>query len=163
MGYMLEAIVADASLLEGSCGSLRHAVCVRLDRRLALIPLTGPLIDELTDSAAAAWAGTGLLQKLPAGADRLLALWSMEGPIAYLEADMWGGPPAYQSAAVWHQGTIVLAPRRAEIGPRHGPIHSWPINTALACLGLVPSGPVDLFEDVGLGRHSRTRAWLQDA
>lgn len=86
---------------------------------------------------------------------------SRSGPVAHVQADFWGGD-GEQTAVVWRGG-------EREWGPVHtsdfsGPRQDWPINAALARLGVTPAGPDrDLFMDVGLGRGRDEDDWQRAA
>ena len=74
---------------------------------------------------------------------------AVDGPFAHVEADFFGGD-GYQTAQVWRDGELAW-------GPVHddrfdGPREAWPINAALAELGVPFTGRgLDLFAEVGLG------------
>lgn len=103
----------------------------------------------------------GLLADLP----HILGDLSQDGPVARLEADFWGGD-GHQTASVWRAGV-------REWGPVHtadfdGPRDDWPINAALARLGVVRAAPGapeyrDLFVEVGLGRGRNEDDWRRAA
>jgi hypothetical protein len=71
--------------------------------------------------------------------------------VAYIETEYFGGTGT-QAAAVWEGGKIILAPRRADIGP---------INDALRLLGVTRTPTQDEFDVAGLRRHRRTEDWLR--
>ncbi|MFF7590561.1 hypothetical protein ACFZCK_24055 [Kitasatospora purpeofusca] len=95
--------------------------------------------------------------------------WAFERPIAHVEADFHGGY-GHQTAVVYGPGAKVWGPvRDADFT---GPREDWPINAALALLGVVPDGAgaaggaeemdrqdQDLFLAVGLGREQDTAGW----
>jgi hypothetical protein len=102
-----------------------------------------PMTDALFDSAADG-SDTGSLGfwRLPAGLDRTLADWSTAGPLAYVEAEYFGGV-GEQHAAVWDGGTTGSA-----------------ISQALRRLGAVASAGEDEFSAVGLDRHRHGEGWI---
>ncbi|MFF3343183.1 hypothetical protein [Streptomyces flavidovirens] len=51
------------------------------------------------------------------GFEKTLSDWSTAGPVAYVEAEYFGGV-GEQKAAVWYGGTIVLGPLHVQAG-RH--------------------------------------------
>jgi hypothetical protein len=103
--------------------------------------------------------GLGLLLAKRRDAD--LPSLSRPGPVAHVEVDFFGGD-GYQTAEVWRAGAPVW-------GPVHddrfdGPREDWPVNAALAHLGVTPSGTArDLFEQVGLGLHRDEPDWRRYA
>lgn len=96
---------------------------------------------------------------------RTLCDLSLSGPVAHVRAEFWGGE-GDQTAAVWRAGV-------REWGPAHtsefsGPREDWPINAALARLGVASAGPDapdyrDLFVEVGLGEGRDEQDWRRAA
>ncbi|MFF7266548.1 hypothetical protein ACFZCL_40675 [Streptomyces sp. NPDC008159] len=144
MSYRLDAAISDFDRLRRWAEGVTGAVVAPLARRLGLLPLT-----------------TGFRGDRP----HLLRDLSRGGPVAHVEADFWGGD-GDQTAALWRAGV-------REWGPVHtsdfsGPREDWPINAALALLGVVPAGPGapdhrDLFAEVGLGRGRDEEDWRRAA
>jgi hypothetical protein len=99
--------------------------------------------------------------KVPPGFDRLLAAWSARGPIAYVEAEYFGGVGT-EAAAVWHAGDLALGPLLETADPLPTAGRS-PISQALRRLGVSAHGYVDEFEAVGLGRCRYMDDWLNEA
>jgi hypothetical protein len=88
----------------------------------------------------------------PPGFESLLAAWSVVDPVAYVEAEYFGGTGS-QFAAVWEDGVLVLGPvlkSEDESPPVQG---LSPISQALRRLGASADGHDDDFDAVGLGRH----------
>jgi hypothetical protein len=140
------------------CHAFNHARVVTLRQGLRLLLMTDDLFDEIQhDSAEAPVPG---FWKLPIGFDQSLAAWSMQGPVAYVEADYFGGVGT-QIAAVWDAGALVLGPL-AEPETRTAPTRSTPISQALRRLGVSAHGHVDEFDAIGLGRHRDTDNWLDE-
>ncbi|MFK0194549.1 hypothetical protein [Kitasatospora sp. NPDC090308] len=151
MGYYLEAVVAAEPLLRAAAADLPDAHVVPLRQGLALIPMTDALHDALTDPVAERLRP---FQRLPRGFQHTLAAWSADGPVAYVEADIWGGT-GDQYALAWTGGALTLGPLtdRTPVGPSA-------ISRALRHLGVSGEGHRDEFDAVGLGRHRRTESWL---
>lgn len=151
MSYSLEAVIASAAVLI----AVRPALAlVPLGHGLALVPMTddvfGAFAGGKADSAPGFW-------RMPGGLARALSAWSSDGPVAYVEADYFGGVGG-QCAAVWERGSLAFGPvtlREHEAPPAAG----TPISQALARLGVVRDGHLDEFDTVGLGRHRRTEDW----
>jgi hypothetical protein len=158
MGYELEAVIAAEPMLRAATGGLIHARVVELDQGFALLPMTDDLWHEVSTAAAA--DNQLAFSKLPAGFADTLARWSARGPIAYVEADIWGGVGT-QRAAVWRGGALVLGPlflpERHPIGPE-----GTALSQALRELGADRAGEFDEFDAVGLGRHRHTEDWRAD-
>ncbi|MFJ1754437.1 hypothetical protein [Kitasatospora sp. NPDC088134] len=151
MGYYLEAVVAAEPLLRTAAAGLPGAHVVPLRQGLALIPMTDELHDALTDPAAERLRPFRLL---PHGFQHTLAAWSANGPVAYVEADIFGGT-GDRYALAWTAGTLTLGPltERTPTGPTT-------LSLALRHLGATSDGHLDEFDAVGLGRHRRTEDWL---
>jgi hypothetical protein len=152
MGYQLEAVLAPGWLLTARAAG--HPV-VALEQGMALLPMTERVLEQIVPGGAyrAALGFVGL----PEGFDRVLAEWSIDGPVGYVEADFLGWIGA-QRAAVWHGGALVLGPVRDEPGR---PGEPSAICRALARLGVSRAGTGDEFDAVGLGRHRSTEDWAE--
>ncbi|MGC1215389.1 MAG: hypothetical protein WA890_29555 [Micromonospora sp.] len=162
MSYQLSAVVADVELLREQTAELDHAVLAALRQDFALLPVTPQLLEELTGALPdfaipEPYAEQPFRLVLsPALAD-LLARWSRQGPVAYLEAEFAGGL-GHQSAVVWLGGKVSWGPcfddrldrSRAE----------WPINAALTRLGAEPGAWLDPFAELGLHLERDTAGWL---
>lgn len=154
MAYVLEAVIGPADLIRREVEGRPAAVVVPLPQGLALVPMTDAFFDAVTDGASTAPLG---FWKLPGGFDRVLATWSAAGPVAYVEADFFGGAGS-QRAAVWSGGDLVLGPLGLdEVDPV--PDAGTPISRALRRLGVDRHGHDDEFEAVDLHRHRETDEW----
>ncbi|MEH0985962.1 hypothetical protein [Micromonospora sp. CPCC 205556] len=162
MSYQLSAVVADVELLREQTAGLDHAVLAALRQDFALLPVTPQLVEELTGALPDYATGepeAGQPFELvlsPALAD-LLARWSRNGPVAYLEAEFAGGA-GRQSAVVWLDGHLSWGPRFADAFDLPRP--EWPINAALARLGAEPGRWIDPFAELGLHLERHTDGWL---
>ncbi|SDD79440.1 hypothetical protein SAMN05216174_11833 [Actinokineospora iranica] len=134
---------------------LEHAVVMPLGHHLSLLPMTTALRAAVARVGAPPEAG---FADLPAGFDRALAACSVHGPVAYLEAEYFGGVGA-QSAQVWDGGNVVLGPLYLAEGEPF-PAEGTPISRALRRLGVTSGGHRDEFDAVGLHRHRDTLGWL---
>ncbi|MFI1766667.1 hypothetical protein ACH41H_32075 [Streptomyces sp. NPDC020800] len=155
MSYDLQAVIADQEVLRGAAQDLPVARLATIGQSLALMPMTDALFDSLTDGS-----GTGALGfwRLPGAFERTLADWSASGPVAYVEAEYFGGV-GEQRAAVWDAGTLVLGPLHVEEGRPFPPAGS-PISRALRQLGATAGAGEDEFSAVGLDRYRRSEAWV---
>ncbi|MGV9888745.1 hypothetical protein [Streptomyces sp. NPDC003395] len=154
VGYELRAVVAGGEVLRGVVRDFSVARVVSLGQGLSLVPMTDQLFDAATDgtdSPLGFW-------RLPGGFDRWLAEWSSAGPVAYVEAEYFGGA-GEQHAAVWVDGSVVLGPLHVPDGQPFGADGS-PISQALRRLGVVVDAGADEFAAVGLGRHRRSEDWI---
>ncbi|MEU4253510.1 hypothetical protein AB0F15_39575 [Amycolatopsis sp. NPDC026612] len=155
MGYDLQAVVAAQPVLSTLVGAIEEAHIVPLGQHLSLLPMTDALFDAVTVAGGPKSRG---FWKMPAGFDRALAACSTTGPVAYLEADYFGGTGS-QNAQVWDGGHGVLGPLHlAENQPF--PADGSPISRALRRLGVHKGHHHDEFDAVGLGRHRDTDDWL---
>ncbi|WP_370963784.1 hypothetical protein [Amycolatopsis sp. cg9] len=155
MGYQLQATVATEPVLRKLAGMVEDACIVPLAQHLWLLPMTGALFDAVAVAGAAELEG---FWKAPAGFGHALTACSAEGPIAYVEADYFGGSGT-QSAQVWDGGRVSLGPLHLAEG-KPIPAEGSPISRALRRLGVVRGEHFDEFDAVGLGRHRETDGWL---
>ncbi|MFG2004389.1 hypothetical protein ACGFNU_35080 [Spirillospora sp. NPDC048911] len=153
--YCLQAVVATEPVLLELAVAGAEARIVPLGQHLSLLPMTDALFDAVTVAGAAELAG---FCKAPAGLGRVLAACSATGPVAYIEADYFGGTGT-QSAQVWDEGRVVLGPVHLAEG-EPWPAIGTPISQALRRLGAAKGAHVDEFDAVGLGRHRNTDRWL---
>jgi hypothetical protein len=154
--YCLEAVIARESVLRELAGSNTEAHIVPLGQHLSLMPMTAALFDAVTVAGARELDG---FWKAPAGFGSTLAACSASGPVAYVEADYFGGT-GMQSAQVWDGGKVVLGPLHLPEG-QPAPAAGRPISQALRQLGVAKAGHFDEFDAVKLGRHRETQDWLQ--
>jgi hypothetical protein len=170
LGYVLEALLAPPPVAETAAASLSGTSVVTLHERIALVPITENAAEALSPGDRSI---ISLLTRhpLPAALTELLRRTSREGPIAYVEADFFGGT-GQQAAVLWEHGEIALGPlvdpeptmllrhrrlfRRRRLSDR-------PFNQVLRAMGVsVAPGQLDEFDTVGLGRHRDTDDWLGD-
>ncbi|ANP56742.1 hypothetical protein J2Z21_008680 [Streptomyces griseochromogenes] len=155
MGYDLQAVIAGGEVLRGAVCDLPAARLASIGQGLSLMPVTDALFDSVADGSDVGALG---FWRLPGGFGKTLADWSAAGPVAYVEAEYFGGV-GEQQAAVWDAGTIVLGPVRVREGQPIPPAGS-PISQALRRLGVVASAGEDEFSAVGLDRHRHSEAWI---
>ncbi|ROO86266.1 hypothetical protein EDD29_3829 [Actinocorallia herbida] len=147
MAYELRAVLASGDVLSG-----RAEAPGTLGQGLALLPVTDRLRDAFGGAAALGF------WDLPDGLAAELARWSIDGPVAYVEAEYFGGTGA-QRAVVWQAGRLEWGPVHVAEGERF-PVEGSPISQALRRLGAVRGTEFDEFAAVGLGRHRWTSGWI---
>ncbi|MGQ4483761.1 hypothetical protein [Streptomyces sp. SAS_276] len=153
MAYVLQAVIAGDELLRASARSVSDAHVASLGQALSLLPMTDELFDAVTDGSDGSTLG---FWRLPGGFDRTLAEWSAGGPVAYVEAEYFGGT-GEQRAAVWADGALAWGPsddRARGLGP---------ISQALRRLGATSGPGQDEFTAVGLDRHRDNAGWVAAA
>ncbi|MDX3855042.1 hypothetical protein [Streptomyces sp. AK02-01A] len=155
MGYDLRAVIADGEVLRGTALDVPDARLASIGQGLSLMPMTDVFFDSFADGSD---VGTLGFWRLPEEFGKTLADWSTAGPVAYVEAEYFGGV-GEQQAAVWDAGTIVLGPLHVQEGEPFPPAGS-PISQALRRLGVVASASEDEFSAVGLDRHRHGEAWI---
>jgi hypothetical protein len=157
VGYELRGIIAPARALR-PLRAFVNGVVVDLGQGLGLVPMTPALFDEIRrgDEAGLRFAPARLF---PPRLDLLLAAWSVDDPLAYVEADYFGGIGS-QFAVAWHGGALVLGPLvLTEDEPWPAP--GWsPISQALRHLGVSVGRHYDEFDAIGLGRHRSAQDWI---
>ena len=164
MGYALEALLAPPTIAAMAAGSIPGTGTVLLHERIALVPMTGDAAEALSPGDQAI-ASLLMNSPLPPALTDLLRLASLEGPIAYVEADIFGGI-GQQASVLWEAGEIALGPlvdpEPVELVVRKAR-SEWPINQVLRRMGVtVATGEPDEFATVGLGRRRETEDWLDD-
>ncbi|MFI5525724.1 hypothetical protein [Streptomyces platensis] len=157
MAYELQAVIAGDELLRAASREVPGSQVVPLGQGLSLIPMTDELFDAVTDDIDRGDLG---FWRLPAGFDTLLARWSAAGPIAYVEAEYFGGV-GEQRAAVWADGALALGPLDEPTKKQFSQAVS-PISQALRRLGARRSlgEGEDEFAAVGLDRHRNNDDWI---
>ncbi|MCX4576086.1 hypothetical protein OHB41_23465 [Streptomyces sp. NBC_01571] len=155
MSYDLQAVIAGEEVLRAASLDLPAARMASLGQGLSLMPMTDALFDSVADGSDNGALG---FWRLPGGFEKTLADWSTAGPVAYVEAEYFGGV-GEQQAAVWDAGTVVLGPLHVQEGQPFPPAGSA-ISQALRRLGVVASAGEDEFSAVGLGRHRHGERWI---
>jgi hypothetical protein len=152
--YVLEALIAKADLLGTLAQDLAGSRLALLAQGFALMPMTLPLAHSLADGRDDHPLG---FRRLPGGFDRFLADRSQDGPIAYVEADYFGGT-GEQRAAVWDAGALVFGPLHL---PEYEPFpaEGSPVSQALRRLGVEAGEAFDEFDAAGLQAHRQTEEW----
>jgi hypothetical protein len=154
MTYILEAIIGSEPALRKVILEQPNAVLVPLKQGVALVPMTDKFLSAVTDGTSDRSLG---FWKLPGGFEPLLADWSEDGPVGYVEAEFYGGYGG-QRAALWVDGKLALGPLADGDGARSAADGS-PISQILRRLGVVKDNFYDEFDAVGLGRHRHTGEW----
>jgi hypothetical protein len=122
---------------------------------MALLPLTKGFRRSIgvDDSAAIV---DGFLE-LTDDLNQILMRWSDVGPVAYVEAEYFGGV-GEQHAQVWDRGTTSFGPLHVDEGEDF-PDAGSPISQALRYLGVRVHDDIDEFDAVGLARYRDTDDW----
>ncbi|KOG31390.1 hypothetical protein [Streptomyces resistomycificus] len=158
MGYELQAVIAGDEVLRVASREVPGSHVVPLSQGMSLMPMTDEVFDAVTDGSEVGDLG---FWRLPGGFESLLAQWSVAGPIAYVEAEYFGGV-GEQRAAVWADGALELGPLDEPTKKRFSRAVS-PISQALRRLGAQRSLGEDEFEAVGLDRHRSNEDWISSA
>jgi hypothetical protein len=154
MGYIIEAVIGSENALRKVILEQPAAVLVPLQQGVAMVPMTDKLFSTVTDATADRPLG---FWKLPGGFEQVLADWSADGPVAYVEAESYGGYGG-ERAALWVDGKLALGP--LSVGEGDGPpADGSPISQVLRRLGVVKDNHDDEFDAVGLGSHQHTSEW----
>ncbi|MET7486861.1 hypothetical protein [Streptomyces sp. NPDC005538] len=151
MAYVLQAVIAGEELLRAASRNIPGARVAPLGQGLSLLPMTDEVFDTVTDGSAPGSLG---FWRLPGAFDETLAEWSAAGPVAYVEAEYFGGV-GEQRAAVWVDGALALGP--LEEPPT---MELSAISQALRRLGATSGPGQDEFTAVGLDRHRHHDGWL---
>ncbi|MFC4516422.1 MULTISPECIES: hypothetical protein [Streptomyces] len=157
MGYELQGVIAASELLRVVSREVPEARVVPLRQGLSLMPMTDEVLAAGTDGGGGGDLG---FWRLPRRFETLLVQWSFAGPIAYVEAEYFGGV-GEQRAVVWAAGSLALGPL--------GTPKKWstravsPISQALRRLGVQKSLGEDEFDAVGLDRHRNNEDWISSS
>jgi len=164
MVYTLEALVADEKTLQKVAAQFQNAKVVLLQQGIALVPLTHELTEEIHRSynqeRVRAFDVDGFYG-LSNAVMELAARASIIAPIAYIEAELFGGAGT-QAAIIWQDGKIVYGPFVSGTDPfvmEKLPMREWAFNAALRVLGVTADNGKDEFDTVGLGLHRQTHEW----
>jgi len=145
MSYSIQAFVA----LQGTFNAdpSNGLAVIRLDNGVEIIPigsttrkLYGIPFLPLTDEGS---------EELPAVLLELYLTLGSQRPVAYIEAEFFGGSGA--------QAHVLISQNGASAGVN---VSDDAINDALAWLGVQPRDDKDRFDTVGLGKHRETDGWL---
>jgi hypothetical protein len=154
--YCLEAVIAAERTLIHLTSGIEEARLVSLGQDLALLPMTSAFTAAVT--APEPVPHTDGLRKIPAGFEQVLAAWSAHAPVAYIEAEYFGGL-GEQRAQVWDSSAVVLGPLHLHENEPF-PVAGSPISQALRRLGVTKGNHYDEFDAIGLGRCRQTEDWL---
>ncbi len=154
LSHDLKAVIAGSGLLAAMASGLSSARVVDLKQGLALLPISDALSDAVADADRPRRTD---FWSLPPGFDLVLAKWSKQGPVAYVEAEYFGGV-GEENVAVWCDGQLVLGPLHLVEGELPSSEGS-PVCRALRVLGVRPGEREDEFTAVGLGRHRNVEGW----
>lgn len=148
MSYSIQAFVA----LQGTFNAdlSNGLIVIRLDNGVEIVPvgsaarkLYGIPFLPLTDEGS---------QELPAVLLELYSTLRCERPVAYIEAEFFGGSGAQAHVLISQNGD------GADVY-----VSDDAINDALAWLGVQARDGKDLFDTVGLGKHRETDGWLDSS
>ena len=159
MSYELSALAGSREVAAQAAG-LAGAAQVELSQGYGLVLITPEVLDRLGGGGGNAFGTT--FWYLSAGIEALARRVSHTGPIAYLEAEMFGGVGT-QATVVWLNGEVWLGPATTQFGwppPDRATSPHWAFNQALRQLGVTRGAAFDEFDAVGLGRHRHTGDWL---
>jgi hypothetical protein len=153
--YELRALIGSNNSLRAGTDHLKNRCVVELGSGLSMIPVTAELRAEL--GAPGVEPRIRGFEELSAVVENLAWSLSTRSPVAYVEAEYFGGAGA-QAAVVFESGQLVLGPLLEQDAGRKSPI-----SCALHALGVHAAPGLDEFDTVGLGRHRRTGEWLMQA
>jgi len=145
MSYSIQAFVA----LQGTfnANASNGFAVVQLDNGVEIVPIGSTTREHfgipflpLTDEGS---------KELPPALLELHSSLGSQRPVAYIEAEFFGGSGA--------QAHVLISQTAASAGVN---VSGDAINDALAWLGVHPCDGKDRFDTVGLGKHRETDAWL---
>jgi len=148
MGYSIQAIIAARRTFPVALPSDR--VVLDLDGGMQMVPLGG-LAREIHGIPFLPLTDDGEVE-LPSALQTLCARLGAHGPVAYIEAELFGGGGT-QAHALFPAPGIDAVIRIADDA----------INQALGWLGVTAGDGKDEFTTAGLGKYRDTDAWLSEA
>jgi hypothetical protein len=157
VSYELRALVA-LHQAAAQTAAAAGVAAVELPQGYALVPVTPLAADRL--GGAAKPPGSGV-RGLSSGVEALARKVSHTSPIAYLEAEMFGGTGT-QAMVVWRHGELSLGPVITQFRwppPDPAANQQWALNHALRELGVDRGSAFDEFDALNLGMHRRTQDW----
>jgi len=159
VGYQLRGLIGRADVFAADPHHLRT---VALQQQFALLPITNDVFDALGGGEDRPFAP--IFHFMSRGIASLAEHLSARAPIAYCEADLFGGT-GEQAVVVWNGSTVTLGPvaHEFEWNVPDPPREQWPINSALAALGAIQGEASDLFDAIGLSRHRWIEDWLDQS
>lgn len=159
MSHSVSVIMAREELLAGVIGRLPGATLHPAAQQVALIPVDSALLERLGPLTQ---VHAESFRLLTSALEALLAQWSRNGPVAYLETNYFGGLGS-QASALWRRGSLELGPLIHDTTPGHKMVRTavrdLPINTVIRALGVTSSGSMDEFDTVGFGGVRSNQDW----
>lgn len=157
MSYELRALAGLYQVAAQTAGEAGIAV-VELPQGYGLVPITPQVFDRLGGGTARPFGDTFWF--LSSGVESLARKVSHTGPIAYLEADIFGGSGT-QAMMAWRDGEVWLGPATTESRWPSDPASNpqWAFNQALRQLGVDRGEAFDEFDALNLGKHRHTEDW----
>jgi hypothetical protein len=158
VSYELRALVALHAVTAQAAGEAGIAA-VELPQGYGLLPITQEVSGRLGGGAGKPFGDAFWF--LSPGVEALGRRVSRTGPVAYLEAEMFGGTGT-QAMVLWRDGEVWLGPATTQFGwppPDRSSSPQWAFNLALRKLGVDRGDAFDQFDALDLGRHRRTEGW----
>ena len=158
MGYVLAAFIASEAVLRQEMSALEHSYVASLPQGLGLVPVTDQFFDEVSlDDPERTDDTYPQFTYLSSNLEKLALRISVLSPVAYVEADYFGGVGG-QLSIVWQDSKVVLKPVE-ERNIDRVLISQGAINAALRILGVEHGSYHDEFDALRLGRHRDTDDW----
>ena len=145
MGYYLKAIIGKREIILK--GLEQRLKAVPLFQGYHLFPITNHVMEELGISELNMLEPNHKLSEVIFNLCRSL---SKNGPVAYVEAEYFGGD-GDQGSASFINGQLVLGPT----------VGNGSINQALSLLGVKKEDSKDEFEAISLPKYRDTEKWLR--
>jgi hypothetical protein len=158
VSYELSALAGPHEVAARAAG-LAGGAQVELSQGYGLVLITPAVLDRLGGGAGNTFGNT--FWNLSARVEAIARQVSHTGPIAYLEAEMFGGAGT-QATVVWLNGEVWRGPATTRFGwppPDRASSPHWAFNQALRQLGVTRGAAFDEFDAAGLGRHRHTGDW----
>lgn len=159
MGYEVRGVIAGKALAQIIASEFGPGTrAVDLEQGFALVPYSGRVYDHFLGRHGALLRP---FNRLGSTIAELLADTSRRGPLAYVEAEYFGGA-GEQHAAVWDNGVLAWGPMSIGFQQAIAP-QGTAISQALRRIGVTSTDESrDEFDMVGLRRHRHLEDWLPE-
>lgn len=151
MGHYISGIVTKRDLLQSFAKAKGLHPVSDLINGLGFLPLSGEHLDFLFPTQG---SFDGAMIYLSESLKTTLAELSLEGPVAYIETEYFGGE-GVQGATVYDLGKCVFGPITNAVSPISEAMHLMGVSKEIT--------HHDIFETAGFCRHRNNEDWIDEA
>jgi len=160
MGYALQALVTADATVQNADSMPPGIEWRELECGFVMLPMTEDLLTFLRgeEEETREFPLEGFWKLSPQAYQLALSL-SAKGPVAYMEAEFFGGVGG-QSGVVWNAQNIILGPIHTTDGDDSKNVTA--INQVLRAVGVEREAEQDEFVLMRLDRHANTQDWADE-